>query len=115
MMKPCVEMKNMWHMPVNIDFVPSHANYASGRVVGTTFMAWLLTKVTYAGVVAFSLFPGCHSFESPRQEHFCSALCSAEGICQIDTIPQSIEATNTGRHGPFQYTKVFPGFIEAIY
>ena len=104
-------MKNMWHMPVNTDFVLSHANYASGCVVGITYMAWLLTKATYAGVFAFSLFWGRHLFESLRQEHFCGALCSAAGICQIDTIPQPIEATYTGGHELFQYTKVFPGFI----
>lgn len=39
------------------------------------------------------------------QEHKCSALCGANGICQIDTAPQSIEATFTGRHETFQYTK----------
>ncbi|KZT12602.1 uncharacterized protein LAESUDRAFT_808190 [Laetiporus sulphureus 93-53] len=38
-------------------------------------------------------------------EHPCPALCSADGICQIDTAPQSIEATFTGRHETFQYTK----------
>ncbi|KAI0250888.1 hypothetical protein BJV78DRAFT_1154831 [Lactifluus subvellereus] len=37
----------------------------------------------------------------PIQEHSCSALCSAPGICQIDTTPQSIEATFTGRHETF--------------
>ncbi|KAJ7583113.1 hypothetical protein C8J56DRAFT_202132 [Mycena floridula] len=39
------------------------------------------------------------------QEHSCSALCEAAGICEIDTAPQSIEATFTGRHETFQYTK----------
>ncbi|RPD81278.1 hypothetical protein L226DRAFT_549908 [Lentinus tigrinus ALCF2SS1-7] len=39
------------------------------------------------------------------QEHACSALCSANGICQIETAPQSVEATFTGRHESFQYTK----------
>ncbi|KAJ7016426.1 hypothetical protein C8F04DRAFT_981687 [Mycena alexandri] len=39
------------------------------------------------------------------QEHACAALCQADGICQIDTTPQSIEATFTGRHETFQYTK----------
>ncbi|KAF8270132.1 hypothetical protein EI94DRAFT_1572312 [Lactarius quietus] len=39
------------------------------------------------------------------QEHSCSALCSADGICQIDTTPLSIEATFNGRHETFQYTK----------
>ncbi|KAJ7696454.1 hypothetical protein B0H17DRAFT_398658 [Mycena rosella] len=39
------------------------------------------------------------------QEHKCSSLCAAQGICQIDTAPQSIEATFTGRHETFQYTK----------
>ncbi|KAJ7781844.1 hypothetical protein DFH07DRAFT_389440 [Mycena maculata] len=39
------------------------------------------------------------------QEHKCFEFCSAPGICQIDTAPQSIEATFTGRHEIFQYTK----------
>ncbi|KAI0921705.1 hypothetical protein AcW2_006594 [Taiwanofungus camphoratus] len=39
------------------------------------------------------------------QEHSCSALCAAEGICQIEHAPQSVEATFTGRHETFQYTK----------
>ncbi|OBZ77080.1 hypothetical protein A0H81_03826 [Grifola frondosa] len=39
------------------------------------------------------------------QEHACSALCAAQGICQIETTPQSVEATFTGRHETFQYTK----------
>ncbi|KAI0751603.1 hypothetical protein C8Q80DRAFT_1158351 [Daedaleopsis nitida] len=38
------------------------------------------------------------------QEHPCKALCQA-GICQIETAPQSVEATFTGRHETFQYTK----------
>jgi hypothetical protein len=37
--------------------------------------------------------------------HSCSALCSASGTCQIDTAPQSVEATFTGRHETYQYTK----------
>ena len=41
-----------------------------------------------------------------RQEHPCTALCAAPGVCEIDTTPQSIEATFTGRHETFQYTKV---------
>jgi hypothetical protein len=42
-----------------------------------------------------------------RQEHACPALCAAEGICHIETTPQSVEATFTGRHEQFQYTKVY--------
>lgn len=38
------------------------------------------------------------------ETHRCQALCVA-GICEIDTTPQSIEATFTGRHETFQYTK----------
>jgi hypothetical protein len=41
-----------------------------------------------------------------REAHPCSALCSDNGICYIETAPQSIEATFTGRHEAFQYTKV---------
>ncbi|KAG1886418.1 uncharacterized protein F5891DRAFT_1082392 [Suillus fuscotomentosus] len=40
------------------------------------------------------------------EEHSCSVQCTAEGICEIETAPQSIEATFTGRHETFQYTKV---------
>ncbi|KAI0052043.1 hypothetical protein FA95DRAFT_1618925 [Auriscalpium vulgare] len=36
--------------------------------------------------------------------HSCRASCSA-GVCEIDTAPQSIEATFTGRHETYQYTK----------
>ncbi|KAG2116835.1 hypothetical protein DEU56DRAFT_984883 [Suillus clintonianus] len=39
------------------------------------------------------------------EEHSCSMQCTAEGICEIETAPQSIEATFTGRHETFQYTK----------
>ena len=37
------------------------------------------------------------------EEHLCSALC-ADGICQIDTTPQSIKFS--GRYEIFQYSKV---------
>ncbi|KAK7025055.1 VWFA domain-containing protein [Favolaschia claudopus] len=37
--------------------------------------------------------------------HSCTATCQAQGICEIETAPQSIEATFTGRHETFQYTK----------
>ena len=46
-------MKNTWYMLVNIDFVPFHANYASVCVVGTIYMAWNPTRVTYAGGLLF--------------------------------------------------------------
>ncbi|KAH8114632.1 hypothetical protein DFH11DRAFT_1508603 [Phellopilus nigrolimitatus] len=39
------------------------------------------------------------------QEHKCSGLCSSKGVCEIDTVPQSIEATFNGAHDRFQYTK----------
>jgi hypothetical protein len=48
-----------------------------------------------------------------REAHPCSALCSAPGICQIDTTPLSIEATFTGRNETFQYTKVRMNIILA--
>ncbi|KAI6157189.1 hypothetical protein BKA82DRAFT_4325642 [Pisolithus tinctorius] len=42
------------------------------------------------------------------QEHLCTAMCFAQGICEIETAPHSIEATFTGRHETFQYTKPIP-------
>ncbi|TFK93593.1 hypothetical protein K466DRAFT_91996 [Polyporus arcularius HHB13444] len=38
------------------------------------------------------------------QEHPCTALCQG-GTCHIETSPQSVEATFTGRYESFQYTK----------
>ncbi|KAH9029436.1 hypothetical protein EDB85DRAFT_2251894, partial [Lactarius pseudohatsudake] len=48
---------------------------------------------------------------NPRENHLCGKwhLCGSEcsaGICEIHTKPQTIEATFTGWHGSFQYTKV---------
>ncbi|KAF7308315.1 VWFA domain-containing protein [Mycena chlorophos] len=40
-----------------------------------------------------------------QQSHPCSASCQLPGTCEIETAPQSIEATFTGRHETFQYTK----------
>ncbi|KAG8215117.1 hypothetical protein J3R82DRAFT_8568 [Butyriboletus roseoflavus] len=37
--------------------------------------------------------------------HACSQRCTAAGVCQIDTAPESIEATFKGMHECFQYTK----------
>lgn len=39
------------------------------------------------------------------QTHPCPDQCRATGICEIDTTPLSIEATFSGRHETFQYTK----------
>ncbi|KAK0189051.1 hypothetical protein F5146DRAFT_693680 [Armillaria mellea] len=39
------------------------------------------------------------------QEHPCPGVCAAHGSCEIDTAPQSIKATFTGRHETFEYTK----------
>ena len=41
-----------------------------------------------------------------RQEHLCTDVCAAPGICEIETAPHSIEATFRGRNETFQYTKV---------
>ncbi|KAH9965565.1 hypothetical protein BGW80DRAFT_1345251 [Lactifluus volemus] len=49
------------------------------------------------------LTPGTHHLCG--EAHPCSALCSAQGTCQINTAPHSVEATFTGRHETFQYTK----------
>ncbi|KAI6032571.1 hypothetical protein F5J12DRAFT_779054 [Pisolithus orientalis] len=45
------------------------------------------------------------SLSLDRQEYLCTAMCFAQGICEIETAPHSIEATFTGRHETFQYTK----------
>ncbi|KAI9443812.1 hypothetical protein H4582DRAFT_1039790 [Lactarius indigo] len=49
------------------------------------------------------LVPGTHHLCG--EAHSCSKLCAAPGICQIDTSPQSMEATFTGKHETFRYTR----------
>jgi hypothetical protein len=41
-----------------------------------------------------------------RKPHTCSQRCTAHGVCEIDTAPESIEETFKGMHECFQYTKV---------
>ncbi|KAE9406917.1 hypothetical protein BT96DRAFT_954710 [Gymnopus androsaceus JB14] len=48
------------------------------------------------------------------EQHLCAALCAAPGICDIETQPQSIEATFTGRHETFQYTKVSAKRLQCV-
>ena len=49
-----------------------------------------------------------------RQEHKCQSTCAASGICDIDTVPRSIEATFNGRHDKFQYTMVSTGVFLSV-
>ncbi|KAK7025067.1 VWFA domain-containing protein [Favolaschia claudopus] len=39
------------------------------------------------------------------QEHKCAAFCQSKGICQIETVPHSIETMFTGRYENYSYTK----------
>ncbi|KAJ6514882.1 hypothetical protein C8R47DRAFT_1275662 [Mycena vitilis] len=50
-----------------------------------------------------------------RQTHNCGASCQAAGICEIETAPQSVEATFTGRHQTFQYTKVLAKRLPCVF
>ena len=40
------------------------------------------------------------------QEHKCQSDCESIGVCEIDTVPHSIEETFNGAHDQFQYTRV---------
>lgn len=39
------------------------------------------------------------------QEHPCKSFCALSGLCYIETSPQSVQATFTGKHEAFQFTK----------
>ncbi|KAH7105371.1 hypothetical protein BKA62DRAFT_689459 [Auriculariales sp. MPI-PUGE-AT-0066] len=39
------------------------------------------------------------------QEHACKSQCVANGVCEISTVPHTIETTFTGRHEVFMFTK----------
>lgn len=91
------------------DSAQYNASSAKGYVqVQTTCTRWFLELCISAGLYLSEVnrFTTVFMYCADRQEHSCEALCSANGICQIETAPQSIEATFTGRHETFQYTKV---------
>lgn len=48
----------------------------------------------------------CYIQTDSRQEHMCKEKCQSIGVCEIDTVPHSIQETFNGVHDQFQYTKV---------
>ena len=89
----------LWNASCAIDYVLA-------AIISIHFVE---TLSTFAG----KHFEDTESYGSTtwREIHSCPSLCSANGICEIDTAPQSIEATFTGRHETFQYTKVNQLFL----
>jgi hypothetical protein len=87
------------------DFVLFRVNCASAyALTRTTCMALSRRQSIFAG--ACTNLYGTPFLSVSRQEHLCIAVCSSPGICEIETAPQSIEATFTGKNETFQYTKV---------
>ena len=86
----------------------SAVNFVNDFVqVPTTYTHWIRMLYIYAGKYWTLLDHAKINWNSfNRQEHPCPADCQSQGICRIETAPQSIEATFTGRHETFQYTKV---------
>ena len=86
--------------------VPSLVSYVSTFVLTRIICtAWKMGKFISAG--EFHELTCTLPNHGRRQEHLCTSGCSAQGICEIETAPQSIEATFTGKHETFQYTKVW--------
>ena len=94
-----------------------NAKLASVLLLVSYVSAFVLTKIICTGCkmgkfifaggfIVFNELASTLSDHGHRQEHLCASGCSAQGICEIETAPQSIEATFTGRHETFQYTKV---------
>ncbi|KIJ09825.1 hypothetical protein PAXINDRAFT_102165 [Paxillus involutus ATCC 200175] len=61
-----------------------------------------LTDIYLADGKRYSCPEKCHIAKQP---HSCEAVCSARGICEIETAPDSIEDTFTGKYETFTYTK----------
>ena len=99
-------MRYMTDTPVTSECVQYHVNCAnsyaltwiictaSRKVNFTSASEWYVRSVTFI------------SHDNRRLKHPCSGLCKAQGTCEIETTPQSIESTFTGQHESFQYTKV---------
>jgi hypothetical protein len=101
-------MRIMNATPVKIGDAQCNVSCAiASAQVPTTCMVWGNKNCIFAGQFWLSGLPCVASMiDASSQEHPCPALCTAAGICDIETAPHSIEATFTGRHENFQYTKV---------
>ena len=98
-------MLPMTDMNAKLANVPSLVSYVSAFVLTRIICTdWKMGKFTSAG--EFYELTCITPDDGHRQEHLCNSGCSAPGICEIETAPQSIEATFTGKHETFQYTKV---------
>jgi hypothetical protein len=72
----------------------------------TIFMGWIQTLPISAGMSPKTALSLSEKPFTHRQSHPCPGMCATSGICHIETAPQSVEVTFTGRHESFQYTKV---------
>ncbi|KAI6035786.1 hypothetical protein EDC04DRAFT_2604872 [Pisolithus marmoratus] len=83
-----------------------HVSYASDSVLITDHMHGLEEGAIHlcGWVVRSAVLTG--SNHDTVRNIFVLSDCSVPGICEIETAPYSIEATFTGRHETFQYTKV---------
>jgi hypothetical protein len=90
-------------MPLHVRYLASFVNASvQTPIISTVFKPMLFT---FAGALFVVQMLKIRSLWC-RQTHNCGGSCQAAGICEIETAPQSIEATFTGRHETFQYTKV---------
>jgi hypothetical protein len=97
----------MTSMFVTRKVAPCNVSCASAHVTApTTCMPLILRAPIFAGQIFLSTTTPKLSHDPCREQHSCSALCQSPGICQIETMPYSMDATFTGKYGAFQYTKV---------
>ncbi|KAH8993666.1 hypothetical protein EDB83DRAFT_2325213 [Lactarius deliciosus] len=88
--------KSMNRIAAILDFAQLHASSANDFAISRTSTGSRLARTTCVG----------------QEAHSCLERCAVPGICQIDTSPQSIEATFTGRHETFQYTRYTQGHTQ---
>ncbi|KAG9308631.1 hypothetical protein JVU11DRAFT_11582 [Chiua virens] len=84
---PCQLCKRLCSSPNHLHALEEDAIHLCGYVV------WLVSH-SFRVITFF------------RKPHACSQRCGADGVCEIDTTPESIEETFKGMHECFQYTKV---------
>lgn len=109
--------KNTSHIPAMRGSARRRANSVNDFVINPTFTGSFRARTTCVGKCNYPQFQTGNEtvFRATREAHSCSEPCAAPGICQIDTSPQSIEATFTGKHETFQYTRVSTDRIFATH
>ncbi len=103
-----IETNGMTYIDATTDLVHFLVSCVRGPVrVPTTFMHSRTMCHICVGKLILYFRDSCKkNVTFGRQQHPCPAVCQSEGVCIVETVPQSVETLHVEKPEAFQYTKV---------